>query len=183
MPRISLDAAHGLEDQHRHFRLGLIPGQRNPRHRGANAVPGDVPWPSMVQGVGNHIILAFRAVAISRLQFAEAEEDFVNGFFEDVLHWVPTAGAGGVCAGLTLKTPSEAGGKTPSGRVDRDRDLPHNCAARRVSYLATGNGRRSRTGDPVKVDPVVPVSSTVKYRPIIDSSPGMRTVLKSRVRA
>jgi hypothetical protein len=40
----------------------------------------------MVQGMRDHIILAFRAVAISRLQIAEAEKYFVHGFFEEVLH-------------------------------------------------------------------------------------------------
>ena len=53
----------------------------------------------------------------------------------------------------------------------------------RTLHPAIGNGWRSRTTVPVNVDPVVPVSSTVKYRPISESSPGSRTVLKSRVRA
>ena len=40
----------------------------------------------MVEGVGNYIILAFRALAISRLHIAQAEKDLVDGFFEDVFH-------------------------------------------------------------------------------------------------
>lgn len=52
-----------------------------------------------------------------------------------------------------------------------------------ATYTATGRGARSRTIAPVKVEPVVPVSSTVAYVPIIAGSPGMMTVLKSRVRA
>ena len=101
-----MNAAHGFEYQHRHLRLGLVARQRHPSDRRPHAVAGDVPWPSMVQCVRNHIILAFRAVTISRLQVAKAEEDFVDGFFENVLHGYPrTTGLGGVCAGLTFKTP------------------------------------------------------------------------------
>ena len=87
MPWISLNAAHGFEDQHRHLGLGLVPRQRDARNRGPNPAPRDVPGPSMVQGMRNHIILAFRAVTISRLQIAEAEEYFVHGFFEEILHF------------------------------------------------------------------------------------------------
>lgn len=64
----------------------------------------------MVEGVRNHIILAFRAVAISRLQIAEAEEDFVHGFFEKVLHCKDVRSSR-VGAGLTFKTPGLSGGK------------------------------------------------------------------------
>jgi len=52
-------------------------------------------------------------------------------------------------------------------------------ANRRVARLtqAIGSGRRSVTIAPVKVDPVVPVSSTVTYVPSIDALPGTRIVL------
>jgi hypothetical protein len=48
----------------------------------------------MVECMRNHIILALRAVAISRLQVAESEEDFVDGFFENVLHGGPASEPG-----------------------------------------------------------------------------------------
>jgi hypothetical protein len=51
-------------------------------------------------------------MAISRLQIAESEKDFVHGFFENVLHGPRTAGRGEVCAGLTLKTPGLVRGKS-----------------------------------------------------------------------
>ena len=86
MPRISLDAAHGFEHQHRHLGLGLVPRQRNARDSRPHASTRDVPGTSMVQRMRDYIILALRAVAISRLQIAESEEHFVDGFFEDVLH-------------------------------------------------------------------------------------------------
>ena len=44
-------------------------------------------------------------------------------------------------------------------------------------YPAIGNGWRSRTTVPVNVDPVVPVSSTVRYVPSMLASPGTSTVL------
>lgn len=50
----------------------------------------------MVQRMRNHIILAFRTVAISRLQVAKAEEDLVHGFFENVLHGSDRLAARGV---------------------------------------------------------------------------------------
>jgi hypothetical protein len=102
MPRIPLNAAHGLEDQHRHLGLRLVPRQRHARDRGPNAAARDVPGTSMVEGVRDHIILAFRAVTISRLQIAEAEKDFMHGFFD---------GRPGTCAGLTFKTPRLTGSK------------------------------------------------------------------------
>jgi hypothetical protein len=86
MPRISLDTAHGLEHQHRYLGLGLVPRQRYTRDRRSHARTRDVPGTSMVQRMRDYIILALRAVAISRLEVAEAVEDFVDGFFEDVLH-------------------------------------------------------------------------------------------------
>ena len=86
MPWIALDTAHGLENQHRHLGLGLVPGQRHSRDRRTDTAPRDVSGPSMVQGVRDHIILAFRAVTISRLQVPESDEHFLNGFFEKVLH-------------------------------------------------------------------------------------------------
>src|SRR6476646_2186157 len=52
-----------------------------------------------------------------------------------------------------------------------------------ILHPAMGSGSRSRTTAPVKVEPVVPVSSTVRYWPTRASSPGRSTVLKSRVRA
>lgn len=52
-----------------------------------------------------------------------------------------------------------------------------------VLHTASGSAARSGTMAPVKVDPVVPVSSTMRYAPIIDSSPGTSTVRCSRVRA
>ena len=58
-----------------------------------------------------------------------------------------------------------------------------NSAFERTLHPAIGSGWRSRTMLPVNVEPVVPVSSTLKYRPIMESSPGSSTVLKSRVRA
>lgn len=42
---------------------------------------------------------------------------------------------------------------------------------------AMGRAARSRITVPVKVEPVVPVSSTVTYRPMSDSSPWISTVL------
>ena len=110
MPRIPLNAAHGLEYQHRHLGLCLVSRQRDARDRGPNTAARDVPGTSMVQGVGNHIILAFRAVTISRLQIAEAKKDFVHGFFEEILH-CEDDGRPGMCAGLTFKTPRLTGGK------------------------------------------------------------------------
>lgn len=86
MPWIPLNAAHGFEYQHRHLGLGLVPCQRNARDRGSNPAARDVPGTSMVQRMRNHIILAFRAMAISRLQIAEAAKYFLDGFFEEVLH-------------------------------------------------------------------------------------------------
>ena len=50
-------------------------------------------------------------------------------------------------------------------------------------YTARGRAIRGPTTWPRKVEPVVPVSSTVTYFPIEDGSPGIITVLKSRVRA
>ena len=86
MPWIALNTAHGLEDQHRHLGLGLVSRQRDTRDGRSHAIARDVPGTSMVQRVRDHIILAFRAVAISRLQIAESAKNFVNGFFENVLH-------------------------------------------------------------------------------------------------
>lgn len=49
-------------------------------------------------------------------------------------------------------------------------------------YTASGKAARWCVAWPMKVDPVVPVSSTVRYFPISEASPGTITVLKSRVR-
>ena len=86
MTGIPLDAAHGFEHEHRHLRLGLIPRQRNARDRRADRRPGDVPGLSMVQRVRDYVILAMRAVAISRLHVPQAVEHFQNRFFDGVWH-------------------------------------------------------------------------------------------------
>jgi len=86
MTGIPLNAAHGFEHEHRHLRLGLIPRQRHACDRRADRRPGDVPGLSMVQRVRDHVILAMRAVAISRLHVPQAVEHFVNRFFEGVWH-------------------------------------------------------------------------------------------------
>src|SRR5688572_18832109 len=48
-------------------------------------------------------------------------------------------------------------------------------ALEKILHTASGSAARSETTEPVKVDPVVPVSSTVRYAPIIASSPGTST--------
>src|SRR5678816_3221145 len=85
------------------------------------------------------------------------------------------------CHGLTDKTHRVPRGK-PRNHLP---PLGVTCLTpgqRWTSQFATGSGGRSVTGVPVNVDPVVPVSSTLRYSPIIDSGPGTSTVLKSRVR-
>ena len=99
-----MNAAHGFENQHRQLGLRLVARQRNTRDRGTNAATRDVPGTSMVQGVRDYIILAFRAVAISRLQVAEAEKDFMHGFFEEILH-ARTTVAPDVCRAHSLDAP------------------------------------------------------------------------------
>lgn len=59
----------------------------------------------MVQGVRNHVILAFRAVAISRLQVAKAEKHFIHGFFEEILHCEDDRAARGVRRAHFLDAP------------------------------------------------------------------------------
>ena len=72
---------------------------------------------------------------------------------------------------------------SPARNHSRDRAIePHRLVAE-LAYTARGSAVRRPTACPMKVEPVVPVSSTVKYIPICDASPGIITVLKSRVRA
>ena len=100
-----MNAAHGFEDQHRHLGLGLVSRQRHARDGGPDSTPRDVPGPSMVQGMRDHIILAFRAVAISRLQVAKAEKNFMHGFFEEILHCEDDGASRGVCRAHLLDAP------------------------------------------------------------------------------
>ena len=74
-----------------------------------------------------------------------------------------------------------------SAEVDASTIAHHALSAspfqRKLDQFATGSAVRTSTRVPVKVEPVVPVSSTVRYDPIIGGEPATMTVLKSRDRA
>ena len=92
-----------------------------------------------------------------------------------------TSGQRGYYHGLTDKTHRVPRGK-PRNHLHPVGVTCLTPGKRWSSQCATGSGWRSVTGVPVNVDPVVPVNSTLRYCPIIDSGPGTSTVLKSRVR-
>src|SRR5450755_1475115 len=64
-------------------------------------------------------------------------------------------------------------------RITPTRTRHSSLLALRLPHQAIGSPSLSLTAVPVNVEPVVPVSSTVRYVPIIDTSPGTITVLKS----
>jgi hypothetical protein len=62
----------------------------------------------MVQRMRDHIILAFRTVAISRLKVAQAEKDLVYGFFENVLHGCRRLAAARYATGSLSRRPGRS---------------------------------------------------------------------------
>lgn len=102
--------------------------------------------------------------------------------------------------GQAAKTGEEAAGEcevcgcdewqlAPGRALPNARSLPrltrnHSvCRAIKAGdYTASGSAGRLLTTRPRKVEPVVPVSWTVRYCPISEASPGIMTTLKFRVR-